>query len=239
MASAQPAPEAGRGERSIARSDPASAADGGAVPARRGRGRPKASSDEAKRAVITKAARELFAELGFGATTMTDVTARSGVSRRTVYRLFPGKLALFRAVVESLQRSMVALPGSYAGLSLAEALERIFVLDISPEADAERVALLRVAMMERHLFPQLSEIVRSHGRDCALSLLTQWLADERDAGRAAFPDAGVTANLLMDLAFQPLVARLRGEDYVLPGALDQRQYLAACIRVVAEGMVPR
>jgi AcrR family transcriptional regulator len=48
---------------------------------------------------ILTAGGELVAERGLGGLSLDEVANRSGVSRATVYRLFPGKAALFRAVV--------------------------------------------------------------------------------------------------------------------------------------------
>lgn len=48
---------------------------------------------------VLMAAAQLLAERGLSGLSLDDVAARSGASRATVYRLFPGKTALFREVV--------------------------------------------------------------------------------------------------------------------------------------------
>jgi AcrR family transcriptional regulator len=50
---------------------------------------------------ILVAAGEIVAERGFGGLSLDDVAQRSGVSRATVYRLYPGKAALYREVVQT------------------------------------------------------------------------------------------------------------------------------------------
>lgn len=50
---------------------------------------------------ILGAAGEIVAERGFGGLTLDDVAQRSGVSRATVYRLYPGKAALYREVART------------------------------------------------------------------------------------------------------------------------------------------
>ena len=47
---------------------------------------------------ILNAAGELIAERGYGGLSLDEVAQRSGVSRATVYRLYPGKAALFKEV---------------------------------------------------------------------------------------------------------------------------------------------
>ncbi len=60
----------------------------------------RAESAKRTRANIRTAAQGLFVELGFAATTMRGVAARSGVAERTVYAAFPSKTALFRDVLD-------------------------------------------------------------------------------------------------------------------------------------------
>jgi AcrR family transcriptional regulator len=50
---------------------------------------------------ILVAGGEIVAERGFGGLTLDEVAQRSGVSRATVYRLYPGKAALYREVVRA------------------------------------------------------------------------------------------------------------------------------------------
>jgi AcrR family transcriptional regulator len=50
---------------------------------------------------ILVAGGEIVAERGFGGLSLDEVAQRSGVSRATVYRLYPGKAALYREVVRA------------------------------------------------------------------------------------------------------------------------------------------
>lgn len=50
---------------------------------------------------IVAAALELVARTGLAGLAMEDVAEQAGVSRATVYRLFPGKAALFQAVIQT------------------------------------------------------------------------------------------------------------------------------------------
>ena len=55
---------------------------------------------EARRVEILRAAAACFTERGFRATHMRDVARRAGLSTGAVYRYFPGKEELFKAVIE-------------------------------------------------------------------------------------------------------------------------------------------
>jgi AcrR family transcriptional regulator len=53
----------------------------------------------ARRAVVD-AARQLFLECGYAATTVEAISAHSDVPPATIYRLFPGKLGILRALLD-------------------------------------------------------------------------------------------------------------------------------------------
>jgi AcrR family transcriptional regulator len=54
----------------------------------------------ANRAAILEAAREVFAELGYGAATVRDVVRRTDLAAGTFYNYFPDKESVLRALVE-------------------------------------------------------------------------------------------------------------------------------------------
>lgn len=72
-------------------------------------------------AALLTAAAEVFAETGFESATMEAVAARAGTSIGTLYRFFPNKTALFRAVAERNLEQSAAL---HDALLTPEALER-------------------------------------------------------------------------------------------------------------------
>ncbi|KIZ32676.1 TetR/AcrR family transcriptional regulator, partial [Rhodopseudomonas palustris] len=167
----------------------------------RQRGRPKLIPDDAQRRMIADCARELFLERGYGRTTTEEVAARCRISKHTLYRLFPGKPALFAAIVDVHRHSMLALPGDYDGLPLDRALERIFQIDIDPEADRQRVALLRLVLLEAHQSPELGDIVRRHGADKSRAELADWLAARAKTEAMVIDHFDSAARILMDMIF--------------------------------------
>ena len=65
-----------------------------------GGGGRRAATKAANRAAILDAARAVFAELGYGGTSVRDVIRRTDLASGTFYNYFPDKEALFRAVLE-------------------------------------------------------------------------------------------------------------------------------------------
>ncbi len=62
----------------------------------------KRSVSEQKRLAILEAAKEIFVEQGFLATSMDAVAMKAGVSKRTVYNHFPSKEELFSSIILQL-----------------------------------------------------------------------------------------------------------------------------------------
>ena len=76
------------------------------------------STADAQRARIIASAVDVFAGAGYHATPVTAVATAAGVSPAYVFRLFPGKLALFIAAVEECYervRSTMIASGEAAG----------------------------------------------------------------------------------------------------------------------------
>src|ERR1700761_7058372 len=75
----------------------------------------RARQAEATRNALISAARELFAERGYHAVSVRDVTARAGVTRGALGHHFAGKEALFLAVFDAVERDLIASGASQAG----------------------------------------------------------------------------------------------------------------------------
>jgi AcrR family transcriptional regulator len=67
------------------------------------RGGKREQNAERNRAAILLAAREVFAELGFGAATVRDIIRRTDLASGTFYNYFPDKQALLHELIDSFQ----------------------------------------------------------------------------------------------------------------------------------------
>ena len=68
----------------------------------------QAERREKTRTAIVKAARRIFGEHGFAATTMDDIAAAARVAKGAVYHHFPTKEAVFEAVFEQASLDLVS-----------------------------------------------------------------------------------------------------------------------------------
>ena len=204
----------------------------------RARGRPKVVPDDVQAARIVREARELFIAEGYAGTTMAEVASRCRISKRTLYRLFPGKTELFTAIIEAHRQSMLDLPGAYDDIPLSTALEKIFRIDISPEVDRERMAVLHFIIVETQQFPELCDIAHYHGGERALALLSEWLTHQQDLNRIHIDNATNTARVLMDMIFGAIIFKKPGK-WELRSQEERTQQIRRCIRIFLDGVRPR
>ncbi|MDQ3756244.1 MAG: TetR/AcrR family transcriptional regulator [Actinomycetota bacterium] len=67
----------------------------------------RARQAEATRELLIDAARDLFTNQGYSATSIEDIIRQAGVARGALYHHFPGKEALFKAVYDIVQAEVV------------------------------------------------------------------------------------------------------------------------------------
>jgi AcrR family transcriptional regulator len=83
------------------------------------------SNKQANRAAILAAARDVFAELGYGAATVRDIVRRTDLATGTFYNYFPDKEAVFRALLDesAFEARSLARAARRAAGSLEEFVE--------------------------------------------------------------------------------------------------------------------
>lgn len=198
------------------------------------RGRPKQRSDDEERRRIIAIARDLFLDVGYGATTMDAVAARCGVSKKTLYRLFPAKTDLFGAMVADHRRTMLALPRPDDDLSPAEALAAIFHLDIGEAENRERLAFIRLATADADRFPEIGEAITLEGAEPARRLLAGWLARQQERGALRPFPPETASRMLMDMVFAVLVKRYPGDQLLTRE--ERIAHARRCIDVFLNGL---
>ncbi|WP_017624804.1 TetR/AcrR family transcriptional regulator [Nocardiopsis chromatogenes] len=122
------------------------------------------TADERRRTVLRTAV-SAFAERGYFGTTTTDVAQRAGISQAYVYRLFPGKEALFSAVVEHCFALIRESLGD--GAAEAEGSSPEAVLNAMGDAYARLIADRDLLLLQLHAQcaaasePVIGEVVRA------------------------------------------------------------------------------
>lgn len=187
--------------------------------------------------LIIDAARRLFLEHGYAATSMDVVASHAGVSKATVYALFESKDNLFAAMIEREgHRQLVTLEADAlapVGTVLREFATNAATLLLSPS----NVALSRIVASEANRSPEIGRLFHTNGPAKLIGRLADYMAVAMQRGelRSAPPElaaaqflAIIVADLQLRLAmgFKPPTVRRRNE------------IVAAGVEVFLRGYVP-
>jgi AcrR family transcriptional regulator len=164
---------------------------------------------------ILDAARLVFLERGLAGASIDEIAARAGAGKPTIYARFPGKEALFTAVVMREVEGKVARLESQlrAEGSLEARLREMAERILERALTNETISLMRLSISEARRFPELAS--RVHGMACerGAEAVTRLLgeavrADELGALPAfSAQRLAATARFLLDVIFAPLIIK--------------------------------
>ena len=191
---------------------------------------------------ILDAAERLFLQKGFSTASLDEIAATAPASKPTIYAHFPGKEALFAAVVARLVSGLTDFAGhTPEGRSVQDKLLRLGT-EIVERTVGHSVPLFRATIAESQRFPELSRRVHEAARDRGASAVSKLLDDATHAlsrgpkGPFSPKRSVATAQIFMDIILLPMLMRaLMGEDAKelrkeLPSFVRDRVnfFLAAC-----------
>ena len=170
------------------------------------------ANKQANRAAILDAAREVFADIGYGAATVRDIVRGTELATGTFYNYFADKEEVFRTLLEESAAEARAL--ARAARRAATTLED-FV------ADAYRAYFAFLASD-----PQLFDLVRRNAGTISTQFaepafgvsVAELEEDLRDAGFAAGVDAGFLAAAMVGTAFEVGVRMIASDPPDVEGA---------------------
>lgn len=128
------------------------------IPARR-RGRPTRAEAGDIDSRLIELARAEFIRRGYGQSNLTAVARAAGITKMTLYRKFPTKADLFRAVVNASVHHFVAAFEVAEGADLEQALTAIGQRLLA-EWKGDLVEIMRLVFAEARRFPELSRVLR-------------------------------------------------------------------------------
>ena len=184
---------------------------------------------------ILEAAKDLFLTHGYGKTTTDDIAARCGISKRTLYRLYQGKIDLFAAIIDTHRAQMFVVPRRHQDMSASAALESMFRIDRTPREEAETETILSIVSRESDRCPELREIVRQHGAEVAIAQLARWLADRNETGEISIDEPHSCAQILMDMVFGTLAKHIPEQRCIHKGQ-DRAEHIRRCISIFLNGV---
>jgi AcrR family transcriptional regulator len=206
------------------------------------RGRPPKDLAGDVQARILDAAQHLFLEKGYRSASIDDISEMAPASKPTIYAHFPGKEALFAAVVARTISGLTDFKGFVPeGRTFHDKLMSLGTA-IVEEVIKESLGMVRATIAEAQRFPELSRNVHDAARDRSVSAVSELLNDatQKLARSPKGPFTGkrslATAQIFLDLILLPILFRsLVGETpkelrKELPSFMRERVgfFLAAC-----------
>lgn len=193
------------------------------------------SRSEQKRRQILDAGRELFMAQGFADTSMDQVTAKSGVSKATVYNHFPSKEILFEEAVRTrAEEVFAALPELDAQHKHPEEMLTHYfhaLLQILLSEDGACMCFL--LMSEGRRFPDNARLIYETGFGRGLREMAIYLTELDARGILRIPDAEWAATKLLGLVMPPLPMMCAG---FTPLIVPPVEVVRKSIRLFLRGM---
>lgn len=165
-------------------------------------GRPtREQAAERHRALLEKAM-EMFLERGFDHTTIRDVAAAIGMTRKTVYARYADKRELFRATLEYASAAMLVPAEALAAIdrsNLEEALIAAARLRLASTLTPAGLQLQRFLHAESYRFPELINEVYSRITGPTITFVTDLLRYHNSLGTTDADEPQRAAIALMNM----------------------------------------
>jgi len=207
------------------------------TPTRRA-GRPSREAAEALSDHIRSSARALFLEQGFAATSVQQIAAHAGATKRTLYVKIGDKEALFRAVIDDVLQDWrhtvdAAAPSGPLQTRLETIGRHLLTVVLSPDM----VRLNRVLTAEAYRFPSLIQMLMRQIEQGPIPQLARLLMTER--GAAGTPDRAdeIAARLFYDMvSAAPLRVALTGRQKAF--AVADEDWVRQAVAIFLRGWHP-
>jgi len=200
-------------------------------------GRPTRAESARRLDHLLDIATDRFLNLGYGATTIEAIARDSGIAKKTIYRRFGDKPALFGAVLRRLSDRWLRVLGEVAvdGAALPVTLRAFARQVLDGAVSQEGVMLSAMIQAEARAFPLLAQGYYENGPGRIQAALAGFLATQHEAGRLTIEDPQVAAEQFLHLAIGGIHRRAMLGIGPAPdrAALDRRADFA--VRIFLDG----
>src|SRR5436190_6621769 len=139
-------------------------------------GRPPKDLAGDVKARILDAAQKVFLERGYQSASLDEIAVVAPASKPTIYAHFPGKEALFEAVVARVVKGLTNFEGfEPKGRTVQDKLASLGV-ELVDRFMEETLGITRTTIAEADRFPALSRHVHEAGRDQAAAVVSDILS---------------------------------------------------------------
>jgi AcrR family transcriptional regulator len=167
---------------------------------------------DAKRRAILEVAKAVFLAQGYAATSMSEIAAKLGGSKGTLYNYFRSKEELFSAFIAETCQGPAAmifdpLPPIGEGRSVRESLIELGVSLLNFLQLPGMIALHRLVLAETERFPELGRLFYEMGPQRGEARFTEYFEQAMAAGRLPRADPRMAGQRLKDLVLSDFYLR--------------------------------
>jgi AcrR family transcriptional regulator len=149
---------------------------------------------------VIDAAKRLFLDHGFSATSMDAVAKRAAVSKATLYAYFPSKKNLFASLIETeCQTMMQELPVLGLDKGLETALRSFARQYVGMFLDRRHLTVCRILVNESSQFPELCRLFYESGPNATIRRLAGMLEEAKAQALLDFDDSILAATQFLSL----------------------------------------
>jgi len=189
----------------------------------------RAQNRQDKERRILDAALRVFADHGYRAATMDLIAEAAGLTKPTLYQYFPGKDALFTAMLNVPRERMLSAVEGDIARPLADQLHDFAWTYADTVMRPDFLSLARLIIGEAQRFPEIGTAYQASGPDRLLDGLIAFMEAQRGAGRLRFDDPELAAQDFWGL----ILSAPRNKALYEPNAVPDR---AAVARYVHNGI---
>jgi AcrR family transcriptional regulator len=213
----------------------------GGCPLRARRGRPCLIAEPERRQLLLDAAESVFLGSGYSSASMDDVARRAGMSKKTLYRLFETKEALFAAVIAARRASFEAvIEEDCSDLQTAGETLRAYLVSVARFVLAPRqAALYRLVIAESQRAPEIAHAFHCEGPGKGRAPLSHWLARQNERGTLVVPDPQSAASMLFSMVIADLQMRLLIGEMRTPDDAMIEERVNRAVDLFIQGARPR
>jgi AcrR family transcriptional regulator len=161
-----------------------------------------------RRQRLRDAAAEVFLRDGYQAASMDEVARTAGMSKRTLYQVFPSKAVLFEETIASVLAPIALDAAAEREPDLRRALSGILVAAAQHLLAERQIGIFRLVIGERHRAPELAEATLRVLTSRGASALERRLTAEAQAGRLHLDRPAAAARMLYGMVLGSAQIRL-------------------------------
>ena len=204
----------------------------------KGGGRPTGKESQSRLLMVQQVAKRNFLSVGYPETSLDEIARQSGIAKKTIYSRFGSKAGLFRAILDSLQRSWIAelediVIESKRPESVLEAAA-LHLLDVGTRADM--IELHRLLLIESRRFADLVDgVYGKQGRLTGMEPLSDYLRLAVEKGLLEIEDIPLATEQFVHLVLGGVRERIFHGVAKRPNAPSRTRVAKQAVKIFLTG----